>query len=131
MNNREKLAAAKQMFAAWDARDWDRIIDCFAPEGSMHSMMKEPVTGRDALEKLFDGFKDSIEALTLDIEHIGIIDDAVIAVRTDRMTVNGKRGALPAVGVIYYDENGKIRLWREYFDRATMLNEMRTNSDWA
>lgn len=131
MNSNEKIAAARKMFAAWDARDWDAIIDSFAEDGTMHSMMKEPVTGRAAMVKLFDGFKDSVEALTLEIEHIGVIDDAVVAVRTDRMTVNGKQGALPAVGVIYYDDNGKIRLWREYFDRATMLREMSADKDWV
>jgi limonene-1,2-epoxide hydrolase len=131
MNDTEKLAAAKKMFAAWEARDWDAIIASFAIDGIMHSMMVEPVTGREALEKLFEGFKDSIEALTIDIEYIGVIDGAVISVRTDRPTVNGKQGALPAVGVIHYDENGKISLWREYFDRATLLNEMRVDQDWV
>lgn len=131
MNDSEKLAAAKKMFAAWEARDWDGIIASFAEDGSLHSMMLEPVTGRAALQELFDGFKDCIEALTIEIEHIGIIDGAVISVRTDRPTVNGKQGALPAVGVIHYDENGKISLWREYFDRATLLNEMGVDQDWV
>jgi limonene-1,2-epoxide hydrolase len=131
MNDTEKLAAANKMFAAWEARDWDAIINSFAIDGIMHSMMVEPVTGRKELEKLFEGFKDSIEALTIDIEYIGVIDGAVISVRTDRPTVNGKQGALPAVGVIHYDENGKISLWREYFDRATLLSEMGVDQDWV
>jgi limonene-1,2-epoxide hydrolase len=94
-------------------------------------MMSEPVSGHEALQKLFAGFKDSIEALTIDIEYMGVIDGAVISVRTDRVMVNGREGALPAVGLILYDENGKIELWREYFDRATLLREMGVNQDWA
>jgi limonene-1,2-epoxide hydrolase len=131
MNDAEKMEAARQMFAAWEARDWDGIIARFAGNGTLHSMMSEPVSGHEALQKLFAGFKDSIEALTIDIEYMGVIDGAVISVRTDRVMVNGREGALPAVGLILYDENGKIELWREYFDRATLLREMGVNQDWA
>ena len=131
MNDLEKMEAAREMFAAWEARDWDGIIARFAPNGTLHSMMSEPVTGHRALHELFDGFKDSIEALTIDIEYLGVIDGAVVSVRTDRMTVNGRQGALPAVGLIIYGEDGKIDLWREYFDRATLLEEMGVNQDWV
>jgi limonene-1,2-epoxide hydrolase len=93
--------------------------------------MSEPVSGQEALQELFAGFKDSIEALTIDIEYMGVIDGAVISVRTDRVTVNGRQGALPTVGLILYDEDGKIELWREYFDRATLLSEMGVNQDWV
>lgn len=130
MNDSEKMEAVRQMFAAWEARDWEGIIARFASKGTLHSMMSEPVTGHEALQELFAGFKDSIEALTIDIEYMGVIDGAVVSVRTDRVTVNGRQGALPTVGLILYDQNGKIRLWREYFDRATLLREMGVNKDW-
>ena len=131
MNDSEKMEAARQMFAAWEARDWDGIIARFAGNGTLHSMMSEPVTGHEALQELFAGFKDSIEALTIDIEYLGVIEGAVISVRTDRVTVNGRQGALPTVGLILYDDNGKIELWREYFDRATLLSEMGVDGDWV
>jgi limonene-1,2-epoxide hydrolase len=131
MNDSDKLEAARQMFAAWEARDWDGIIARFAANGTLHSMMSEPVTGHEALQELFAGFKDSIEALTIDIEYLGVIEGAVISVRTDRVTVNGRQGALPTVGLILYDDNGKIEHWREYFDRATLLSEMGVDSDWV
>jgi len=130
MNDKEKLATARKLFGDWERRDWDAILDSFAPDGALHSMMTDPVSGRPALEKLFGGFKDAIEALSIEIEYLGIIDDAVISVRKDRMTVGGRQGELPAVGVIHFDDNGKIRLWREYFDRATMLREMGADKDW-
>ena len=60
MNDVEKLADARQMFANWEARNWSEIIDSFATDGTLHSMMSEPVSGRVALEALFDGFKDVI-----------------------------------------------------------------------
>jgi len=131
MNDSEKMEAARQMFAAWEARDWDGIIARFAANGTLHSMMGEPVTGHEALQELFAGFKDSIEALTIDIEYLGVIEGAVISVRTDRVTVNGRQGALPTVGLILYDDDGNIELWREYFDRATLLSEMGVDSDWV
>jgi limonene-1,2-epoxide hydrolase len=131
MNDSEKMEAVRQMFAAWEARDWDGIIACFATNGTLHSMMSEPVTGHEALQELFAGFKDSIEALTIDIEYLGVIEGAVISVRTDRVTVNSRQGALPTVGLILYDDDGNIELWREYFDRATLLSEMGVDSDWV
>ena len=131
MTSEEKINMTRQMFNDWEARDWDSVLGRFAENGALHSMMSDPVVGHDALKQLFDGFTDLVEALTIDIEHIGIVDDVVVTIRVDRPTVRGKQGRLPAVGVFEYDSQGKILLWREYFDRPTMLSEMGAGEDWA
>jgi limonene-1,2-epoxide hydrolase len=41
-----KLAVAKEMITAWKVADWRKVADLFAENGSLKSMMVEPVNGR-------------------------------------------------------------------------------------
>ena len=42
MNDSDKLALAREMFQAWDVMDWTRVVDLFAEDGVLHSVMQEP-----------------------------------------------------------------------------------------
>lgn len=130
MTDDEMIEATRRMFRLWAARDWDGVVDQFASDGVLHSMMSDPVVGHDAIAAVLAGFKDSIESLSFEIERIGVIDGAVVTVRVDSPIVEGRQGSWPAVGVFEFDDDGKVRLWREYFDRAQMLHEMQADSDW-
>ena len=44
-----KIGVARAMLAAWDVRDWERVLALFAEDAVLHSMMIEPIVGRHAL----------------------------------------------------------------------------------
>ncbi|RJQ12395.1 MAG: hypothetical protein C4558_01740 [Dehalococcoidia bacterium] len=50
-------------------------------------------------------------------------DDLVIAERVDRTVAGAKRGDLPCVGMLLL-RDGKIAVWRDYFDLATYQRAM-------
>jgi limonene-1,2-epoxide hydrolase len=49
--------------------------------------------------------------------------DVVIAERLDRTAAGDKQVDLPCTGV-FEMENGKIKVWRDYFDLATFTTAM-------
>jgi limonene-1,2-epoxide hydrolase len=119
-----KLAVAREMIAAWKAADWRKVGDLFAEKGVLHSMMIEPVVGRQAIyERIAALGKGAPGGVVLDVAHMGVIDGLVFIERTDRFVYNGKAGAAPVVGVLDI-RDGKVQEWREYYDRAELLREM-------
>ena len=119
-----KLAVAHEMIAAWKAADWKKAADLFAEDGVLRSMMIEPVVGRPAIyERIAALGKGAPAGVILDVAHMGVIDGLVFIERTDRFVYNGHAGSTPVVGVLDI-RNGKVREWREYYDRASLLREM-------
>ncbi|MEQ8751423.1 MAG: nuclear transport factor 2 family protein, partial [Amphiplicatus sp.] len=72
-----KLAAAKEMADAWRDRDWRKVGDLFAEDGVLHSMMVEPVAGREQIYARIAAMGKGIERILLDISHMGVIDGRV------------------------------------------------------
>ena len=119
-----KLAVAREMIAAWKAADWKKAADLFAEDGVLRSMMIEPVVGRPAIyERIAALGKGAPGGVVLDVAHMGVIDGLVFIERTDRFVYNGHAGSTPVVGVLDI-RNGKVKEWREYYDRASLLREM-------
>ena len=115
-----RLAVARDMIAAWKAADWRKVADLFAEDGVLRSMMLEPVTGRPAIYARIAGLgRGAPGGVTLDVSHMGVIDGLVFLERTDRFVYNGHPGAVPVVGVLDI-RDGKVREWREYYDRASL-----------
>ena len=119
-----EIAVVMDMVNAWNTRDWDRVADLFAEDGVLHSMMVDPVIGRETIRARIAGLGAGIEEITLDVHHIGMIDGLVFVERTDELTYNGHEGAVPVVGVIAVGDDGLITEWREYYDRAQLLGAM-------
>mgnify|MGYP006367253257 FL=1 len=119
----EKLAVATTMFDAWHDRDWDQVIDLFAADGVLHSMMLEPIVGQDMLRARIAKLGAGISSITLEIVNLGVINGLVYAERVDDFVYQGHHGRVPVVGVLRI-ENGKVQEWREYYDHAMLLREM-------
>jgi limonene-1,2-epoxide hydrolase len=123
LSDEQKIAKGREMAEAWRAMDWRKVADMFAPDGVLHSMMVEPVVGREAVYKRVSGLADGLERIVLDIHHIGVIDGVLYIERTDRFTIRGKAGSAPVMGVLEFD-GPLIKTWREYYDRAHLLKAM-------
>lgn len=123
-----KLALFKEMAQAWADLDWRKVADLFAPDGVLQSMMVEPVVGREAVYRRVSGMSDGLEWIRLNVSHAGVIDDLVYIERTDEFKFRGKEGSVPVVGVLQY-EGDKIKLWREYYDRAHLLHALGLDQD--
>ena len=122
------IAVVQDMVQAWNTRNWDRVTDLFAEDGSLYSMMLQPVTGRAAIGARIHQLGSGISQIRLNVKHIGLIDGVVYVERVDEFTYKGHTGAVPVVGAIEV-KNGKVQVWREYYDRNQLLRAMGLPAD--
>jgi limonene-1,2-epoxide hydrolase len=123
LTDEQKIAAGREMAAAWKAIDWRKVADMFTPDGVLHSMMVEPIVGREAIYKRVSGLGDGLDSITLNISHMGVIDGILYMERVDEFVIRGRAGSAPVMGVLEF-EGPLIKVWREYYDRAHLLKNM-------
>jgi limonene-1,2-epoxide hydrolase len=104
----------RDFLTAWERRDTDFIVDCFADDGVYHSTPLEPIVGKDAIRAFVASF-EGVPPGRLEIRHQVASESVVMNERTDRISMNGKPVTLPIMGT-FEIENGRITAWREYFD---------------
>jgi limonene-1,2-epoxide hydrolase len=120
----EKIATVKKMIDAWNTRNWEQVYQLFAEDGVLHSMMlAEPTVGRDAISKRIGALAKDISRIELRIRHMGVADGVVFIERVDDFVYRGKHGAVPVVGVVEV-EQGRVKAWREYYDRDQLMEAM-------
>jgi limonene-1,2-epoxide hydrolase len=123
LSTEQMIAAGREMAEAWRVMDWRKVADMFTPDGALHSMMVEPIVGREAIYKRVSGLGDGLESITLNIRHMGVIDGILYMERADEFVIRGREGSAPVVGVLEFD-GPLIKIWREYYDRAHLLKAM-------
>jgi len=121
--NEKKLAVAKEMVKAWNERNWDHVYELFAEEGVLHSMMMEPIVGRETIRAHLSPLTSGIDKIELRIRNIGVVGDVVMLERVDDFVYKGKHGSVPVVGVMKIAD-GKVKEWREYYDYASLARAL-------
>lgn len=116
----ERLAVANDMIDAWNKMDWERAYDLFAEDGMLHSVMREPIVGREVIRTRLNSLLAGLERIELQITNIGVVNDVVIFERIDDFDYNGKHSRIPVVGVMEISD-GKVNVWREYYDKASLM----------
>lgn len=114
----DNVAVVQAFIAAWSRLDVDELVSFFTPDGIYHNMPIAPVQGHEALRQFIAGFAGGWSDTAWEVCNIIGAGDVVMAERIDRTKVGGKPLALPCVGVFELAD-GKIRVWRDYFDMAT------------
>ena len=125
----QKLATVKKMIEAWNTLDWPQVYNLFAEDGVLESMMlPEPTVGREAISKRLGVLAKDISRIELRIRHMGVADGVVFIERVDDFVYRGKHGKVPVVGVVEV-EQGRVKAWREYYDRDQMITAMGLKED--
>jgi len=114
-----KIAMFRRMAQAWHDQDWDTCASLFAPDGVLHSVMLEPVVGRDTIHARISKLGAANKKVTLNIHRIGVVGEVLFVERTDEIVIDGRHGACPAVAVVEF-RDGLIAKWSDYYDRATL-----------
>jgi len=118
-----RLVVAQEMVQAWNERDWDRVYELFAEDGVLHSVMTDPIVGRENIRARLTPMTDGIDQIELRIVNMGLVNDVVMLERVDDFVYNGKHGEVPVVGVMEITD-GKVRIWREYYDHHSLVEAM-------
>jgi len=113
----------KEFIQAWSRLDPEELASYFAEDGIYHNMPAGPVAGRGNIQKMIAGFIANWTETQWDVLNLVSAGDVVIAERLDRTKAGDKAVDLPCTGV-FEMVNGKIRVWRDYFDLATYAKGM-------
>ena len=123
MANESNENVIRDFIISWSNLDADELVEYFTDDGVYHNMPMEPVAGKENIRQFINGFIQPWTNTTWDILSIISKGDIVIAERLDRTIAGEKKVNLPCVGV-FEMENGKIKIWRDYFDINTYSEAM-------
>jgi len=116
MTDNEKTIRA--FIAAWSRLGAGELVSYFTDDGTYHNMPIQPVSGRAQLQQFIAAFLKPWTATDWEIVNLLVDGDTVMVERVDRTRVGDKSVDLPCLGV-FEMENGRIKVWRDYFDMAT------------
>ncbi len=120
----DNVAIVREFIESWSSLDADRLADYFTEDGTYFNIPTQPVTGKENVKSFIRAFLTTWTETHWDIVHILGEGDLVFAERVDRTKTTQGNVDLPCVGV-FEMENGKIRVWRDYFDLSTFMNAMK------
>jgi limonene-1,2-epoxide hydrolase len=113
----------REFIEAWSRLDAEELAGYFAEDGVYHNMPAGPVKGRDNVKNMIEGFIASWTETQWEILNLVSSGDVVIAERLDRTKAGDKGVDLPCNGV-FEMKDGKIQVWRDYFDLGTYMKGM-------
>ncbi len=114
----------REFLAAFNAKDIDGIMGFFAADGVYHNMQSPPIEGVDAIRQVIDGYTSPATAIDWQLLAISESEDGtVLTDRLVRFDFGGNWVELPVMGS-FDVADGKIAVWRDYFDQAQFQNQM-------
>jgi limonene-1,2-epoxide hydrolase len=110
------------MKAAAD-RDYDTAVSHLTDDIEYQNMPIPPVNGKDAVRATLDMLLANAEGSEWVVHREVEAGNIVMNERTDRFLIGGTWMELPVAGVFEL-RDGKIALWRDYFDLETIMKQM-------
>lgn len=102
--------------AAWCNKDIEALMNCFTDDAEYNNVPMPPINkGKAEIRAFIEGFLSSMDSIEFEVHRQVISGDTVMNERTDHIVLNGKKIALPVMGVFEFRE-GKIARWWDYFD---------------
>lgn len=111
-------AIVRDFISAWQRLNPSELAGYFSEDGVYHNMPSAAVVGRNNIEQFIAGFISQWESTDWEVINLLADGDSVMVERLDKTVVAGSPVNLPCFG--YFElSDGKIKLWRDYFDLAT------------
>ena len=117
------LEVVHAFMAAAAAKDYDAALELLTEDVEYQNMPLPPVHGREAVRETMDALLSMCTASEWLVHRELAQGDLVMNERTDRFELNGTWVDLPVAGVFEL-RDGRIALWRDYFDLPTIMNQM-------
>jgi limonene-1,2-epoxide hydrolase len=118
MSNNEKVV--RDFISAWSRLNVDELVAYFCEDGVYHNMPTDPVVGHEGLRAFIGAFVAGWDKTNWEILNLLVDGDIVVVERMDRTIAAEKPVNLPCCGV-FEMRNGKIAVWRDYFDMTTYI----------
>jgi limonene-1,2-epoxide hydrolase len=109
---------------AIEHQDLNNVAGMLAEDVSYENMPMQPVLGRDAVLKVVAGFLEPAELVDWKILRQWECAGVVINERIDRFRIGKGWLELPVAGFFELDTDGRIILWRDYFDLGSYMSQL-------
>ena len=106
------------------AKDLDGACELVSDDIEYDNVPMGKNIGPDALKAFLAPMVDSLDDVQFVIHRQTASGNIVMNERTDRFLANGTWLDLPVAGVFEVNDEGRIVLWRDYFDLPTMMNQL-------
>ena len=122
-NMTENETIIREFIAAWSNLDADELSAYFTEDGTYYNMPTQPISGRDNVRNFIANFMQPWESTDWEILNLLVEGDVVMVERVDHTVALGNEIDLPCLGY-FLMEDGKIKMWRDYFDLATYTSAL-------
>jgi limonene-1,2-epoxide hydrolase len=106
------------------ARDLDAACELVAADIEYDNVPVGKTHGPDGLRSILGGLLAGAEQIEWVTHRQVASGNVVMNERTDRFLIKGSWMELPVAGIFEVDAEGRVCLWRDYFDMTTFTNEM-------
>lgn len=112
------------LIKANEARDIDALLGVLTEDALYENVPMSVLTGHDEIRSMLEGFLGSATEVAWEVLHQVEQGNVVMNERIDRFVMaDGKRIELRVAGV-FEVRDGKVAVWRDYFDLAEFTNQM-------
>lgn len=109
---------------AIERKDVDAALSLAADEISYENMPIAPMVGHEAVARTLEVFLAPADEVDWQILRQHAVGSTVVNERLDRFKIGDGWLELPIAGVFEIDDDGKITLWRDYFDMGTYERQL-------
>jgi limonene-1,2-epoxide hydrolase len=117
------LDTVRAFIAAAEAKDLVRAAELLDPDVRYENVPVDPIVGRDETIAFLGMFLSTASEVEWKVLREIEVGDVVMNERLDRFRLDGGWLDLPVAGV-FEVINGRITLWRDYFDMGTYMTQL-------
>lgn len=114
----------REFLAAWSNLSTSALMPYFAPGAVYQNMPWPALEGTTAIAGFLDAFFPMADKLQFDTSLLTTKGSLVYTERVDQFWLKGgPHISLAILGVFEFDNAGKIKAWRDYFDLKSWLDQ--------
>lgn len=117
-------AVVRDFLASWQNASVEKL-SAFFNEDAVYTDPRGVQRGLDAIKKIWEGDLQLTPHTTVDIKSIAANGATVMVERVDTANIEGKPFSFEIVGVFEVGADGLIKRWREYFDSASIADQLK------
>ena len=125
MSAEENKQIVQQMWKALYKKDWDGVASLIAPDGHYEDV-PAPDGGADGPENVIKRLRiglDPVARFEHDIHRVVAEDENVVVEHTETWHFDTGEKIVNHFTTIHVLENGKIKLWKDYWDINTLMSQ--------
>jgi limonene-1,2-epoxide hydrolase len=106
------------------SNDLDAAVALVTADVEYDNVPFAKVIGPEAMKAFLAQMGTGVDEIEFIVHHQVAQGNVVMNARNDRFRIGEKWLDLPVAGVFEIDDNGLIKLWRDYFDMATYTDQL-------